>query len=79
MDILFIRLEDSGVWCYLGHDFIGALGHADDGTIISPTVSSFRAMLKYVKNLAKNMVSLITGRQLYVCISVEDAMLTLPQ
>ena len=38
IDELLIKLEKSSLGCYIGDTFIGALGYADDITLISPSV-----------------------------------------
>ena len=67
MDMLFTRLEDSGVGCYLGHEFMGALGYADDGTILAPTVSSFRAMLRICEEFGEEYGVTYNGKKT-VCL-----------
>ena len=46
MDVLFTRLQDSGYGCYIGHEFMGAMGYADDASILAPTLYAFKQMLK---------------------------------
>ena len=44
MDSLWEELEPSGVGCYIGTQFMGAFGYADEGAILAPTVTSLRIM-----------------------------------
>ena len=44
-DELLKSLAHSGVGCYIGHQFAGAVAYADDMTLIAPTVQSLQAML----------------------------------
>ena len=67
MDMLFTRSEDSGVGCYLGHAFMGALGYADDGTTLAPTVSSFTAMLRICEEFGEEYGVTYDGKKT-VCL-----------
>jgi hypothetical protein len=46
MDDLIKELEISGDGCYIGHIFFGALGYADDLTLLAPAVQALARMLK---------------------------------
>jgi len=37
IDNLLVRLSESGVRCYLGNNFVGALAYADDVVLVCPT------------------------------------------
>ena len=45
IDELFIRLQDSGLGCYIQNQFSGAFGYADDIVILSPTKSGLQEMV----------------------------------
>ena len=45
MDGLLNRLSDSGVGCYMGDAFVGALAYADDIVLIAPSPSAMNRML----------------------------------
>ena len=45
LDGLLEELSDSGVGCYWGHMFAGALCYADDIVILAPCASALRRML----------------------------------
>ena len=40
IDDLLVRLAQSGVGCFIGFNFVGALAYADDIVLIAPTPSS---------------------------------------
>ena len=45
IDDLLLRLSKSGVGCYLGRTFVGALAYADDVVLLCPTPSAMRKLL----------------------------------
>ena len=53
MDKLLNLLEKSGYGCYIGTMFLGALGYADDVTVMAPTYISLKFMLKIVSEFGK--------------------------
>ena len=46
LDELLQRLHESGVGCYIGSVFVGALAYADDIALLAPTPSAMRRLLK---------------------------------
>ena len=46
VDGLLKKLTDSGVGCYIGKVFLGALAYADDLTILAPSAEACRKLLK---------------------------------
>ena len=46
LDVLIKELEASGDGCYIGHIFYGALGYADDLSVLAPTAQGLARMLK---------------------------------
>ena len=76
IDLLLVRLEQSGLGCYVGHEYLGALGSADDLTLLAPTVYAFRKMLKICEeygneydvlyNATKTVCIYFNGKQYYV-------------
>jgi hypothetical protein len=44
-NVLFSRLQDACVVCYLGQWFVGALAYADDIILLTPTTHVMRKML----------------------------------
>ena len=53
IDVLLCRLRDSGVGCYIGNTFCGALGYADDIILLTPTVSSLKCFLDICSTYGK--------------------------
>ena len=45
IDDLLLRLKDSGVGCYMGGVFAGALVYADDLTLLCPSLSALKEMI----------------------------------
>ena len=45
MDELIVRLEKSGFGCFIGHEFFGCLGYADDFVLLCPSLKGLQAML----------------------------------
>ncbi len=43
IDELLCQLEKSRLGCYIGHIFSGAVGYADDVTLLAPTIYSLNA------------------------------------
>ena len=58
MDELLGRLRESGVGCYLGQTFVGALGYADDLTLLAPSILAVLKLITVcdVKNLLYNFM-----------------------
>ena len=46
MDELLMRLQRAGIGCYVGHEWFGALGYADDLTLLSPSIKGLQKMVK---------------------------------
>ena len=45
IDDLLLALSKSGVGCYVGNNFVGALAYADDIVLIAPTATAMRKLL----------------------------------
>jgi len=52
IDDLLVRLSQSGVGCYLGNNFVGALAYADDVVLVCPTPSAMRRLLSLCEYFA---------------------------
>ena len=50
IDELLLLLEKSGIGCHIGTMFVGAIGYADDLTLICPSLRSLVEMVKICKN-----------------------------
>jgi len=46
VDGLLVRLHNSGVGCYIGMQFVGALACADDLTLLAPSSTAMRKLLR---------------------------------
>ena len=44
-DELLKRLESAGMVCYIGHDFYGCVGYADDVKVLCPSINGIQAMI----------------------------------
>ena len=52
IDDLLEKLKNSGNGCHIGHHFVGALGYADDITLLSPNVDGLMNMIKICEGYA---------------------------
>ena len=52
LDGLLEELSNSGVGCYWGFSFVGALAYADDIVLLAPCASALRCMLNICNNFA---------------------------
>jgi len=43
---LLVRLKQSKIGCWIGNTFVGAIAYADDITLLAPTPSAMRYMLR---------------------------------
>ena len=73
MDELLVRLEKTGVGCYMGHYFMGALCYADDLTILAPSVSSAQKLLTECEKYANEFnVKFNSSKSVLVPFNVPD-------
>ena len=70
LDDLLEDLSQSGVGCYWGHMFAGALCYADDLVLLAPCASALRRMLSICSSLLVIMVccSILVRLSLYVLV-----------
>ena len=54
IDELLCRLRDSHIGCHIGSTFCGAVGYADDVTLLAPTITSLNFMLDICKSYAES-------------------------
>ena len=76
IDVLLLRLERSGYGCYVGCEFFGVLGSADDITLLAPTLYSLQKMLficedfgrefDVIWNASKSYCIFFSGKRFYV-------------
>ena len=52
IDELLLRLSQSGYGCKIGHFYYGALGYADDVSLLAPTLYALRKMCEIALNYA---------------------------
>ena len=52
IDVLLDRLESSGIGCYVGDEYMGALGSADDLSLLAPTLYSLKCMIRICEDFA---------------------------
>ena len=53
IDELLLRLKKSGIGCRMGIHYVGALGFADDITLICPTVYGLKLMINICEQFAE--------------------------
>ena len=69
-DSLLLHLRKSGIGCYIGNVFVGALAYADDLTLLASTPSphAMRLLLQICEEYGKNFsVSFNASKSVYVC------------
>ena len=77
IDILLVRLEESGYGCYVGHEYFGVLGSADDLSLLAPTIFALKKMLHICEqygfefdvsyNATKTVCIHFSGKKHYGC------------
>ena len=53
IDVLLSQLQSSGLGCWVGHEFFGALCSADDLSLLAPTLFCLKRMLAICENFGK--------------------------
>ena len=53
IDELLQRLEKSKIGCHVGHEYFGALGYADDLTLLCPSITGLQSMVDICTTFAK--------------------------
>ena len=72
LDGLLHHLSGSGVGCYIGHVFTGALAYADDVVLLAPTPSAMRILLKICEEYGKEF-SVVFNAAKSICMQVSRA------
>ena len=67
IDGLLRRLYESGVGCYVGHVYTGALSYADDVVLLARTPRALRIMLQICEEFAKEFSVVLMLLNLCVC------------
>ena len=63
IDDLLAELKKSGLGCYIGNRFYGALGYADDIVLLCPTKEGLRQMIEICEKYALNHDILFNGKK----------------
>jgi hypothetical protein len=63
IDSLLSRLAKSGVGCYVGFMFVGAIAYADDIVLVAPTASAMRKMLVICDDFASEFDLLFNAQK----------------
>jgi hypothetical protein len=53
IDNMLKLLADTGIGCYIGTNFVGALAYADDIVILAPTATAMRRLLAVCDEYAR--------------------------
>jgi len=67
IDELIVLLNNSGFGCHVGTDFVGALGYADDLTLVCPSLNSLNHMLDICADFA-NQYNIVFNAKKTMCI-----------
>ena len=70
LDSLLQLLRESGVGCYIGRVFTGALAYADDVVLTALTSNAMRIMLKICERFASEFFSVIFNASKSMCMVV---------
>lgn len=63
IDDLLVKLSLSGVGCFIGFNFVGALAYADDIVLLAPTPSAMRKLLSICDIYAKEYDILFNAKK----------------
>ena len=58
---LLKHLKESGVGCYIGHVFVGALAYADDIILLTPTRTSMEKLINICEQFSEEFSILFNG------------------
>jgi hypothetical protein len=69
MDDLLVKLHKSGVGCYIGTAFVGALAYADDIVLLAPSPSAMRKLLSVCESYALDFdISFNAGKSNFILV-----------
>jgi hypothetical protein len=54
IDELICKLQYSGIGCHVNNNYVGALGYADDITLLCPTIRGLNKMLHICEQFAND-------------------------
>ena len=63
IDELLEKLKASGIGCYIGYHYIGALGYADDIILLCPSVAGLKKMIKICEDYANEHSIKFNGKK----------------
>ena len=67
IDVLLNRLEQSGLGCYVAHEYFGALCSADDLALLAPNFACLKSMIHICESFAQEFDLLFNAKKT-VCI-----------
>ena len=67
IDVLLNRLEQSGLGCYVAHEYFGALCSADDLALLAPNFACLKSMIQICESFAQEFDLLFNAKKT-VCI-----------
>ena len=67
IDVLLNRLEQSGLGCYVAHEYFGALCSADDLALLAPNFACLKSMIQIYESFAQELDLLFNAKKT-VCI-----------
>jgi len=71
IDDLLLALSNSGVGCYIGNNFVGALAYVDDIVLIAPTATAMRKLLSICEYYATEYcISFNASKSKYLAVFV---------
>ena len=74
MDELMLRLEASGVGCYIGNKFYGGLSYADDLKLLSPSVYGLQKLLQICEDFGNEYsVKYNAKKTVCICYGISDS------
>ena len=68
IDELIHKLEANDVGCHIGRQFTGAFCHADDRTILSPTMRGLQKMPRVCDEFSNENSVKFNARKQFVCV-----------
>ena len=72
IDELLLKLRGSGVGCFVGDWFVGAVAYADDIVLLAPTATAMRRMLSICDSFA-NEFSVLFNANKSKCVFLSEA------
>ncbi len=65
MDGLLHELENSGFGCYMGGEFVGATGYADDLKLLTPSVNTLNIPVDICKHYAAKYDVMFNAKKVF--------------